>query len=85
MLSIQDNLWMWLMNSTDRDDDDRLLRAGQVMELASISRSTLEKLLKAGEFPVPVAVGGWRRWWRSEVLAYLEARPRVISDVRKVA
>jgi len=55
---------------------DRLLRLPEVLRLTGLSRSTLYRKIKAGEFPRPVKLGkravGWRE---SEVIAWINGRP----------
>ena len=55
---------------------DRLLRLPEVLQLTGLSRSTLYRKVKEGDFPCPVKLGkravGWRE---SEVIAWINARP----------
>ena len=54
-----------------------LMTREQVQELAAISCSTIYKLMKQDQFPKPIKVGRYAvRWYRAEVMDWLEARPR---------
>lgn len=56
----------------------RLLRLPEVLSLTGLSRATLERLILAGDFPMPVRPTPCTRAWRSdEVAAWIDARPRV--------
>jgi prophage regulatory protein len=53
---------------------DSLLRRKQVEELAAISRASIYRLIKAGKFPAPVALGtGSVRWRLSDVTAWQQS------------
>ena len=51
--------------------EKKLLRIADVLEMTSISRSTLWRLVKAGRFPAPLKVGGPNgravRWLREDI------------------
>ena len=51
--------------------EKKLLRIADVLETTSMSRSTLWRLVKTGQFPAPLKVGGPNgravRWLRVEV------------------
>ena len=61
-----------------------LLTITEAAALARLSKSTLRRYVAAGTFPAPVlqgpanaASGGQlQRWWRHEILAYLEGLKR---------
>ena len=57
-------------------EGDRLLRLPEVLRLTGLSRSTVYRKIKAGEFPRPVKLGkravGWREF---EVIAWINGRP----------
>ena len=56
---------------------DRLLRRQQVEEITGLSRSSIYRLMKSGEFPRPVKVGPAAvRWRESDIMDWLESRPR---------
>ena len=55
---------------------DRLLRRRQVEEVTGLSRSSIYRLMRNGEFPAPVRVGPAAvRWKVSDITAWLESRP----------
>ena len=57
-------------------EGDRLLSLPEVVRLTGLSRSTLYRKVKEGDFPLPVKLGkravGWRE---SEVIAWINGRP----------
>ena len=67
---------------------DRLLRREEVETRCGIARTTIYRLMRAGQFPEPVKVGPRAvRWPASEIeawawlgLAWLAARPRASGD-----
>jgi prophage regulatory protein len=48
-------------------DDIRLLRVEQVLEVVPVSRATLYRMIKQGEFPAPIHIGSLSVWPYSEV------------------
>lgn len=55
--------------------DDELLRPIQVAKLLKIDERTVRLWRQQGRFPEGVEmVPGTRRWWKSEVLAWLESK-----------
>ena len=55
----------------------RILRRGDVLRLTRLSKATINRQIKAGNFPAPVklsirAVG----WYEDEVVEWMEGRPR---------
>lgn len=61
------------------DEDLRLLRIEDVLELTTYSRATLYRRIKAGTFPAPIEDEGTRLWCNGEIRewkrAKLAARP----------
>ena len=58
-------------------EQDRLLRRDEVLTMCGISLSTLNHLVKIGEFPAPVRISKRAvRWWLSEVIAWMESCPK---------
>jgi prophage regulatory protein len=56
---------------------EQALRLQAVLELIGLRRGTVLRLIAEGGFPRPVVVSPrGHRWLRSEVLAWLAARPR---------
>ena len=54
---------------------DSMLNRAQVLKLANVSDSTLDRLIKRGDFPQPVRLSLRRCGWRtSAVQQWLESR-----------
>ena len=54
---------------------DRLLRQSEVLAAVSLSRMSVYKLRKSGDFPEPVTLGkGAMRWRESELMAWIASR-----------
>jgi prophage regulatory protein len=63
-----------------RRDGQRLLAMATVMELTTYSRPSIYRLISQGRFPVPLKLGDGKIAFReSEVLEWLESRPRAMS------
>lgn len=61
----------------------RLLTLRQVMAMTGMSKSAIYAEKAAGRFPVPVRVGARGvRWIESEVVAYINSRPRADAKRR---
>ncbi len=55
----------------------KLLRIKQVMEATGLSRMTLWRLEKAGDFPIRRRLGSnSAAWLESDIAAWIESRPR---------
>lgn len=52
---------------------DRLLRLRDVAYLVGLSKATIYRKLKLGDFPQPVVSGASVRWKESAVTAWIEA------------
>ena len=50
-----------------KDDELRMLRIDRVLELIPVSRVTLYRMIKAGQFPRPVKLGGSSAWSNQEI------------------
>lgn len=58
-----------------KSEDNLVLDIGGVMEMTTLSQSTIYALAKRGEFPKQVRIGPNRVVWRrSEVVAWLEQK-----------
>jgi len=65
------------MERSLRNNATRLLRERQVLDLVSFSRSTLWRLVRAGEFPGPYKLSDGITVWRAdEVYQWVETRTR---------
>ena len=54
---------------------DKLLRQKEVLESVGLSRDSVYKLRKAGDFPAPVTLGkGALRWKQSEIAAWIASK-----------
>ena len=62
----------------NRTKIDRILKLPEVVEITSLSKSTIYEYLKTGEFPKQVKLTkksvGWRE---SEIIAFLDSRVAV--------
>ena len=56
----------------------RILRTDDVLELLAVSRTTLNRWIKEGQFPKPFKIGGPKGravgWYESDVEEYLKQR-----------
>ena len=60
---------------------DRLLRRNEVEARCGIARTTVYRLMRAGQFPEPIRVGQRAvRWPESEIEKWLAERPRATGD-----
>ena len=54
-----------------------LLRRREVERITGLGCSTIYKLMRAGQFPLPLRIGAQAvRWKPDEIDAYLASRPR---------
>ena len=61
--------------------NDRLLRRRQVEDITGLSRSSIYRLMRNGEFPLPVKVGPAAvRWRASEITIWVESRPLATGE-----
>ena len=55
--------------------EDRLLRRREVEEITALSRSTIYRMVKTGQFPQPVKIGSRAvRWRLSDINAWIDSR-----------
>lgn len=66
--------------------DDRILPWSQVKVISGLSRTTIWRMQRTGDFPMAVQVSRKRvGWWQSELLAWKRARtPRRLPEPRAV-
>ncbi|UTV27214.1 helix-turn-helix transcriptional regulator [Photobacterium atrarenae] len=69
--------------------EDRLIHLSELLELIGVSRSTIDRWVKAGAFPLPIQLSpeqdqkkgvkpNLRKAWRGdEVKEWIDTRPRV--------
>ena len=61
--------------------DDRLLRREEVETRCGIARTTIYRLMRAGQFPEPVKVGPRAvRWPASEIEDWIAGRSRATGE-----
>ena len=66
--------------------NDRLLTRPEVESRCGIARSTIYRLMRAGQFPEPVRVGPRAvRWPEHELDAWLAERPRATGEAQPEA
>lgn len=65
---------------------ERLMTRQEVEVHCGLSRTSIYRLMRAGEFPEAVKVGAKAvRWRQSEIHAWLEARPRASGEASRPA
>ena len=52
----------------------KMLNREQVAEILGCSIWSIARLVKAGELPAPVKVGGMNRWFQSDIEAWQQAK-----------
>ena len=58
-----------------------LLRLPEVIELTRLSKPSVYRLIAQAGFPKPLRIGPRAsRWYRHEIVAWIEGRPRGGSD-----
>ena len=64
-------------------EKDRLLHRSEVEKRCGLSRSSVYRLMRTGEFPVPLKIGPKAvRWPQSEIEHWLSERPRATGEHR---
>ena len=58
---------------------DRLIRMRDLIELTALSRATIYREMEAGNFPLPIRIGGNNRWPMADILTFIELR-RAVRD-----
>ena len=62
--------------------EDRLLRRREAEEITGLSRSTIYRMLKTGQFPQPVRVGRKAvRWKLSDIIAWMDSMPSMSPQI----
>ena len=62
-------------NTTQTDDDLRIMRQAEVLETLGVSRTTLAVLRKSGDFPEAIRLHGRMiGWLRGDVRAWIDSR-----------
>ena len=61
--------------------NDQLLTRQEVEKRCRIARTTIYRLMRAGQFPEPIKIGPRAvRWPESEITSWVESRPRATGD-----
>lgn len=55
-------------------DTPRFLRTKDVLAIVPVSKPTLWRMTKVGDFPKPVSIGASKMWLESEVRAWMQYR-----------
>lgn len=59
----------------------RLLTRQQIEEITGLTRSTIYRLMRSGQFPEPIRIGPRAvRWPQSEIESWIADRPRATGD-----
>ena len=70
--------------ATETVSGTRILRLPEVLYRVGIGRSTLYKLIAAGEFPAPVKLAGNAvGWYSTDIDDWIASRPRTGKELRK--
>ena len=60
--------------------EQKILRRLDVQRITGLSKATLWRLVKAGDFPRPIRLGARAVGWKAqEVVAWIDSRPRATS------
>ena len=63
---------------------ERLLTCHEVLDRTRISRATIYRAMRSGQFPLPLKVGVKAIRWRAvEIDEWLASRPRATGDLGK--
>ena len=62
------------MESQKTISHSELISASEVCSMFGVSNRTLSRWLENGKFPLPVRVGGTRRWRRSELDLFIDSK-----------
>ena len=63
----------------------RLLRRREVEAMVGLGTSSIYRRMRAGQFPVAVALGGAVRWRLDEVTAWIDSRERATGEGPRAA
>ena len=61
--------------------EHQLLKIAHVIKATQLSRSSLHRLLVAGQLPQPVRIGRGVFWYAREIDQWLAERERVVASV----
>lgn len=60
--------------------ETKLIKIDTVLSLVPISRPTIYRLIKKGEFPKPLEIGSSRAWVEAEIEQWKQARMQARHD-----
>lgn len=70
---------------TDNNLSERAITRDAVADMLGVSLSTVQRLVRCGELPAPIRVGGSPRWLASEIAAWLRERRGAAATSGEVA
>ena len=70
----QDKTFFEYMKMTTRTKGDKWLSCDEVVYLTTLSRRTIDRLVAAGKFPVPVTNAGRKVFVKREINGWMEAQ-----------
>lgn len=71
------------MDDVLENDDLRMLRIEQVISLFPVSRVTVYRLIKSGQFPSPVKMGNTNLWRYAELRKWIDGRQKPQAPKRR--
>ena len=78
------------VRNIDNDDTARMLRIEKVLDLIPVSRVSLYRMIKAGQFPAPIKAHGISLWpnheirkWRDNLLASRKFASSIVERKRR--
>lgn len=64
----------------------KLLTRNEVENLTGLTRTTIYRMMREADFPEPLKIGARAvRWKESEVIAWIESRPRAGGELARAA
>lgn len=73
------------MADVAENEDLRMLRIEQVIDLFPVSRVTLYRMINAGEFPAPTKLGRTSLWRRSHLRRWIDEHTDAVEEVPEPA
>ena len=66
--------------------EQKILRRSEVQRVTGLSKATIWRLVKMGDFPRPIRLGARAVGWKSsEIADWIESRPRATSENQPAA
>ena len=64
--------------TTNDSTEQRVIRIQELMQIISVSRTSIWRWVKSGDLPAPIAIGpNCVGWLSTEIHTWLESRPRI--------